>query len=68
MSLISSTLLFEAASISKMSTLEASSKALQTWHLKQGEPFMLFVQLTAYANIFAVLVLPVPRLPVNKYA
>jgi hypothetical protein len=34
----------------------------------QGLPFWGFSQLTALANIFALLVLPVPREPVNKYA
>jgi hypothetical protein len=59
--------LFDAASISNTSIFAPSSD-LQTSHFPQGEPFFDSEQLIAFANIFAVLVLPVPLLPVKRYA
>ena len=65
-SLISSTLLFDAASISYISLFKL--KLLQISQFKQGLPFLLSKQLIAFANILAVLVLPVPLGPENIYA
>ncbi len=62
----SSTRLFEAASISTISMLEGSDSAAHTEQRLQGEPSCGSRQLTARANIFATLVLPVPREPQNK--
>ena len=67
-SLISSTRLLLAASISNMSVLLTCAKPLHTSHSPQGEPFLLCKQLIALAKILAHDVLPVPRLPVNRYA
>src|SRR3712207_178755 len=66
-SLISSTLLLDAASISITSKLDESNIDVQTSHLLHG--FILAsVQLTALAKILAVDVFPVPLVPQNKYA
>ena len=67
-SLISSTPLFDAASISIISGLLLLLNDLQFSHSLQASPSLLFKQLIAFANNFALLVLPVPLGPVNKYA
>ena len=67
-SLTFSTLLLEAASISRMSRLAESAKALQTSHFPHGEPFTGDKQFIARAKIFAADVLPVPLAPQNRYA
>ena len=43
-------------------------RARQVSHVPQGSPFSGCSQLTARANTFAVEVLPVPRVPQNRYA
>jgi len=67
-SLISSTLLFEAASISTTSIVLSSKISLQLSHSLQGSSLCKLVQFTALENILAVDVLPVPLVPQNKYA
>ena len=66
--LISSTPLFEAASISTISVREPSNAALQISHSLQGSPSFGCKQLTALARTFADEVFPQPLHPVNKYA
>jgi len=66
--LISSTLLFDAASISTISVSEPSNADLQTLHSLQGSPSTGFKQLTALARILAALVFPVPLPPLKRYA
>ena len=66
--LMSSTLLFEAASISTISVKEPDNAALQISHSLHGSPSWGFKQFTALAKILAVVVLPVPLVPFNKYA
>ena len=63
---ILSTPLLLAASISTTSVTEPSSIPRQISHVPQGSPSIGFKQLMALANIFAHVVLPVPREPVNK--
>ena len=67
-SLISSTLLFDAASISTTSIVLSSKISLQFSHSLQGSSLCKLVQFTALENIFAVDVFPVPLVPQNKYA
>ena len=67
-SLMLSTLLLEAASISAISVFSPFATDKQLSHSRQGSPFLGFRQLTAFAKILAVDVLPVPRVPVNRYA
>src|SRR5699024_2506777 len=67
-SLISSTLLLLAASISITSIVVSSIISTQLSHLLQGFPFSGFKQLTALENTLAADVLPVPLVPENKYA
>ncbi len=66
--LILSTPLFEAASISIMLMLLPSSAALHLSHSPHGLPSTGFWQFTALAKILATLVLPVPLVPVKRYA
>ena len=66
--LISSTPLFDAASISIMSTFAPSEILIHSLHFRQGFPSLLLLQLIAFANILAILVFPVPLTPVNRYA
>ena len=66
--LTSSTLLFDAASISIISVREPSKAPLHISHSLQGSPSCGFKQFTALAKIFAVVVFPVPLPPLNKYA
>ena len=66
--LTSSTLLFEAASISTISVKEPSNAALQISHSLHGSPSLGFRQFTALASIFAAEVFPVPLPPLNRYA
>ena len=61
-----STPLFEAASISVTSSTEPSKMPRQAAHSLHGSPFTGCSQLTARARIFAQVVLPVPRVPVNR--
>ena len=56
----------EEGNISNTSTLPLPFKLLQISHSLQGLPFFGFKQFIAFANIFAILVLPVPLVPVNK--
>ncbi len=65
---ISSTLLFDAASISTTFVSEPESMALHISHSLHGSPYFGFRQLMALANIFALDVFPVPRPPLNRYA
>jgi hypothetical protein len=44
------------------------AKALQTSHFPHGEPFSGVGQFIARAKILAQVVLPVPLLPVKRYA
>ena len=65
---ISSTPLLEAASISIISRKFLLSICLQLLHSLHGSTPFNFSQLTILANILAILVLPVPLGPQNKYA
>ena len=65
---MSSTLLFDAASISTTSVSEPSNISLQISHSLHGSPSCGFKQFTALANILAEVVFPVPLPPLNKYA
>ena len=64
--LISSTPLFDAASISTTSGSDPSNIPLQISHSLQGSPFFGFKQLIALARILAAEVLPDPFGPENK--
>ncbi len=61
-----STPLLEAASISSTSVVVPASMARQAAHSPQGLPSCGSRQLTAFANILAQLVFPVPREPQNR--
>ena len=63
-----STPLLDAASISTTSMMLPSSMPRQAGHLPQGLPSTGCSQLSALASIFAQVVLPVPRVPMNRYA
>ena len=65
---MSSTLLFDAASISTISMILSFNVSTHISHSLHGSSLIGFRQLTALANIFAVDVLPVPLVPENKYA
>ena len=65
---MSSTLLFDAASISTISVNAPDNAALHISHSLHGSPSFGFKQFTALAKIFAAEVLPVPLVPLNKYA
>ena len=65
-SLISSTPLFDAASISIMSGFPLNER--QFSHLPHAIPVLLSKQLIDLAKILAVDVFPVPLGPENKYA
>ncbi len=67
-SLISSTPLLLAASISITSLIELFSIPRQISHSLHGFSAGACSQLTAFAIIFAIEVFPVPRGPLNKYA
>jgi len=67
-SLILSTPLFDAASISITFMDVCSLIALQVPQVLQGLPSMGCSQFTALANILAMVVLPVPLVPQNKNA
>ncbi|MDP2396479.1 MAG: hypothetical protein Q8S84_08530 [bacterium] len=67
-SLILSTQVLLAASISIISISLSSAKSLQILHCKQGFQFCGFSQLIAFAIILAVEVLPVHLGQHNKYA
>jgi hypothetical protein len=64
-SLISSTPLLEAASISIISFTFSFLICLQMVHSPQGKPSFGFKQLIALANILAILVFPVPLGPLR---
>ena len=61
-----STPLLEAASSSSTSKIDPFSMPRQAGHLLQGLPFSGCWQFTARARILAQVVLPVPRVPVNR--
>ena len=65
---ISSIPRLEAASISIKSKNFPASNAKHISHSPQGSPFFNLVQLSAFAKIRAVVVLPVPRGPIKRYA
>jgi len=65
-SLILSTQVKLAASISTISINFSSKKSVHTSHFKQGFHFFGDMQLTAFANILAVEVFHVPLGPQNK--
>ena len=65
-SLISSTPLFDAASISIISGF--SLRFLHELHSPHAIPSLAFSQLIAFANSFAVEVFPVPLGPLKQYA
>ena len=65
---MSSTRLFEAASISMTSSARPSRIATQAAQRSHGSPSWRFVQLTALATIRASEVLPVPRGPTKRSA
>ena len=65
-SLISSTLLFDAASISTISVKAPESAALHISHSLHGSPSFGFKQFTALANILAAEVFPVPLHPLKN--
>src|SRR3712207_1987796 len=67
-SLISSTLLCDAASISDTSIESPALIFLHISHSLHGSPSWGFKQLTAFENIFAVEVFPVPLVPQKRYA
>src|SRR2546430_10471396 len=61
---------FEAASISMRSSADPAVMSMHDWHLLHGSADSVFlpVQLTAFATRRAADVLPVPRLPLKRYA
>src|SRR4051794_19133794 len=63
---MSSTRLLLAASSSTTSSARPSRIATQLTHVSSGSPSTAFRQLTAFATMRAVLVLPVPRGPTNS--
>ena len=65
---ILSTPLLEAASISMTFMLAPAAMALQIRHSPQGPSSVGCSQFTVFAKIFATVVLPVPLVPVNRYA
>ena len=66
-SLISSTPLLLAASISTIS-ISSSKSDKQTLHFSHKSPVSLLRQFTALEKILAILVLPVPLGPLKMYA
>ena len=65
---ISSTPLFDAASISIISTFSFELLLIHISHFSHDKPSSGCKQFIVLANIFAILVLPVPRGPTNRYA
>ena len=65
---MSSTELFDAASISITSSDVASAIERQDSHTPHGVTVGPFTQFSDAARIFAIDVLPVPREPTNRYA
>ncbi len=65
---MSSTELFEAASISMTSSDVADAIATQESQTPQGSTVGPFSQFRQAARIFAIEVLPVPREPTKRYA
>ena len=68
MARMSSTPLLEAASSSSTSRIDPLRMPRQAGHWLQGLPSWGFSQFTARASNLAQEVLPVPRVPVNRYA
>src|SRR5579864_1159639 len=68
MSLTSSTPVWEAASISMRSKDLPDMISVHESHTLQGSAPLRFSQLSAFAKIRAMVVLPEPRGPENKYA
>ena len=65
---MSSTRLWDAASISITSRARPSRIATHEAHSSSGSPSRRFVQLSAFATMRAIEVLPVPRGPTNSSA
>src|SRR5688572_2193701 len=65
---MSSTELFDAASISMTSIEVAAAIAMHDSHVPQGVTVGPCSQFRQAARIFAIDVLPVPREPTNRYA
>ncbi len=65
---MSSTELFDAASISITSSDVASAIERHESHVPHGDTVGPCTQFREAARIFAMDVLPVPRLPTNRYA
>ena len=63
---MSSTRLFEAASISLTSRARPSRMATQAGHSSHGSPSRGLEQLSAFARMRAIEVLPVPRGPTKR--
>jgi hypothetical protein len=66
--LVSSTLVREAASISIKSRLLLLSISRHESHFPHGVSLIPSLHKSDFANIRAMLVLPTPRVPENKYA
>jgi hypothetical protein len=65
---VSSTFVRDAASTSSRSTKRPSSISLQAAHLPQGVAVTPVSQLRHFERIRAMVVLPTPRVPVNRKA
>ena len=65
---VSSTLVRDAASTSIRSTKRPWLISKQLWHSPHGSELMPCSQFRHLAKIRAMVVLPTPRVPVNKYA
>ena len=66
--LMSSTPLWLAASISITSMELPEEISVHDSHLQHGSPSTGFAQLSAFAKILALVVLPIPRDPTKRYA
>jgi hypothetical protein len=65
---VSSTLVREAASISIRSRLLLLSISRHESHFPHGVSLIPSLHKSDFANILAIVVLPTPRVPENKYA
>ena len=65
---VSSTFVRDAASTSMRSTNRPSSMAVHAEHTPQGSATIPVSQFSAFASRRATVVLPMPRVPVNRYA
>ena len=63
---VSSTFVRDAASISSRSTKLPSSIDWQFSHFPQGSEVTPLIQFKLFAKIRAIVVLPTPRVPLNK--